>query len=113
MPVTTCDAMREGSAPAPAARPEVPPVPAGCLGAVAEFADPETFRIACGRVREEGYRDFDAYSPFPVHGLDRAMGIRRTRLPLFVFGGGLSGAALGFLFGIPATGPFKPEYYRY
>jgi molybdopterin-containing oxidoreductase family membrane subunit len=114
--------------PAPAARPEVPPVPAGCLGAVAEFADPETFRIACGRVREEGYRDFDAYSPFPVHGLDRAMGIRRSRLPLLVFGGGLSGAALGLalqwftnavdypfiisgkpLFGLPAAIPVSFE----
>ncbi len=83
--------------PAPATPlPAIPAAPAATHGALAEFADPEGFRLACRAVREAGYTRWDAYSPFPVHGLDRAMGIRRTRLPRFVFGGGLTGAAAGF-----------------
>ena len=34
------------------------------------------------KVRDAGYTEFDCYSPFPVHGIDAAMGIKRTILPL-------------------------------
>ena len=40
---------------------------------------------------------FDCYSPFPVHGIDPAMGIKRTILPLVIFGGGFTGAMGGLL----------------
>ena len=42
------------------------------LGSAAELAR------ACERVRDAGYTRWDAHSPFPVHGLDRAMGLRRS-----------------------------------
>ncbi|MEZ6096075.1 MAG: quinol:electron acceptor oxidoreductase subunit ActD [Pirellulaceae bacterium] len=51
---------------------------------VAQFDDPDSLVAACDRARREGYQKMDAYSPFPVHGIDDAIGIRRTRLPFFV-----------------------------
>jgi phosphate/sulfate permease len=58
-------------------------------------------------VRDAGYRKWDCYSPFPVHGLDEAMGVRKTVLPWLVFGAGLAGCliALGMQWYVnaPAT----------
>lgn len=67
-------------------------------GVLAQFATPADLYHAAEKVREAGYSRWDAFSPFPVHGLDEAMGIRRTRLPLIVACCGLGGAVLGFLF---------------
>ncbi len=66
-------------------------------GIVAEFPTPDALREACVRVREAGYRRFDAHTPFPVHGLDAAMGIRPTRLPWLVLGAGLTGCVGGIV----------------
>lgn len=66
-------------------------------GVLAEFNTPGELVKAARRVKEAGYTRFDCYSPFPVHGIDEAMGIRRTILPLLVFGGGLTGLFLGLL----------------
>jgi mono/diheme cytochrome c family protein len=65
-------------------------------GVLAEFDTPGALVKAAQRVRDAGYSKFDAYSPFPVHGIDDAMGIKRTILPLIVFGGGISGLVGGF-----------------
>lgn len=62
-------------------------------GWLVEFTDPNVLLEACKRVRDVGYRRWDAHTPFPVHGLDDAMGIRGTRLPLIVLAGGLFGCA--------------------
>lgn len=43
-------------------------------------------------VREEGYRIVDVHTPYAVHGLDRAMGLRPSRLPWVCFALGLLGA---------------------
>jgi mono/diheme cytochrome c family protein len=71
------------------------PKPAGpkskTIGLLAQFDDPESLVAACERARDAGYQKFDAYSPFPVHGIDPAMGISRTRLPFFVLAIGLTG----------------------
>ncbi|MBX3392091.1 MAG: DUF3341 domain-containing protein [Phycisphaeraceae bacterium] len=66
-------------------------------GIVAEYATPADLYRASEMVRDAGYARWDAYSPFPVHGLDEAMGIRRTRLPILIAVIGLTGAALGYL----------------
>lgn len=66
------------------------------FGLLAEFTTPGELYRACERVRDAGYTRWDAHSPFPVHGLDRAMGMRRSVLPWIVLGMGLFGAALGF-----------------
>jgi mono/diheme cytochrome c family protein len=70
------------------------PVLAGLL---AEFAGPEALKEAAERVRDAGYRRWDVHSPFPVHGMDRAMGIRPTILPWLVLGAGISGGAAALL----------------
>jgi mono/diheme cytochrome c family protein len=64
-------------------------------GVLAEYDTPGELVEAARRVRDAGYTDFDCYSPFPVHGIDPAMGIKRTILPILIFGGGFTGAVGG------------------
>jgi hypothetical protein len=52
---------------------------------VATFSEAHHLLDAVRAVREEDFRIFDVYSPYPVHGMDEAMGIRRTRLPWVTF----------------------------
>ncbi|MGD1148683.1 MAG: DUF3341 domain-containing protein [Thermoanaerobaculaceae bacterium] len=66
-------------------------------GYLAEFDSVDTLLGAVEKVREEGFVRFDAFAPFPIHGLDEAMGIRMSRLPLIVLGGGITGACAGLL----------------
>ena len=63
---------------------------------LAEFATPAALYRACERVRDAGYTRWDAHSPFPVHGLDAAMGMKRSKLPWIILVVGLGGAATGF-----------------
>ena len=62
-------------------------------GILARFEGPGALLHACEEVRDAGYTRWDAHTPFPVHGLDRAMGMKPTILPWFVLLLGLSGAA--------------------
>jgi mono/diheme cytochrome c family protein len=64
-------------------------------GILAEFDTPGELVAAARKVKDAGYTDFDCFSPFPVHGIDPAMGIKRTILPLLIFGGGFAGACGG------------------
>jgi hypothetical protein len=66
-------------------------------GMMAEFDAPAELLKAVERARGEGYRELNAYSPFPVHGLAEALGFERTRLPLVVLCGGVLGCVGGFL----------------
>jgi len=67
------------------------------FGIVAEFQTPADLFHACERVRDAGFTRWDAHTPFPVHGLEGAMGLKRSRLPWIVLVAGLTGATLGFL----------------
>jgi hypothetical protein len=62
-------------------------------GLLAEFESPRELYRACQRVRDAGYTRWDAHSPFPVHGLPRAMGLKSSKLPWVVLVCGLGGAA--------------------
>jgi hypothetical protein len=64
-------------------------------GVLAEYDTPGELVEAAKKVRDAGYTEFDCYSPFPVHGIDEAMGIKRTILPLVIFGGGVTGTIAG------------------
>jgi hypothetical protein len=68
---------------------------AGPWGLLAEFDTPARLFTACEAVRDAGYTRWDAHSPFPVHGLERAMGLKRSPVPLAVLALGLGGAAAG------------------
>jgi hypothetical protein len=67
---------------------------------VATFLDEQTLREAVMQMRAHGYRIYDAYTPYPVHGLDELMGLRRSRLPYVSFAAGVFGlvSALTFQF---------------
>ena len=73
---------------------QLPPGPH--YGVLAQFATARDLYHACERVRDEGFTRWDAHTPFPVHGLDKAMGLRRSPLPWIVLVMGLIGVALGF-----------------
>ena len=60
-------------------------------GLAAEFSDTPGIFHAAEKTRAAGYRWFDCHVPFPVHGLDRAMGVKMTILPILVFFGGCAG----------------------
>ncbi len=74
-------------------RPSLPP--GERFGALAEYATPATLYHACEQVRDAGYTRWDAHTPFPVHGLDRAMGLHASRLPWISLVLALGGAATG------------------
>lgn len=69
------------------------PVLAGLL---AEFEDVDSVLAAAVHVRDAGFHRWDVHSPFPVHGMDQAMGIRPTILPWFVLIAGLTGLSFGY-----------------
>lgn len=56
------------------------------------FNDEEVLFPAVKKVRSAGYRIHDVYTPFPIHGLDHAMGLRETSLH-----------TAGFIYGITGT----------
>ncbi len=53
---------------------------------------------AVKRVRKGGYKLHDVYTPFPIHGLDREMGLRDTSIHTAGFIYGISGTTLGLVF---------------
>jgi len=66
-------------------------------GLIAEFENPTDLVNAARAAREEGYRNLDAYSPFPIEALNEALHLHKNKLPLIVLLGGLTGATLGYL----------------
>jgi hypothetical protein len=66
-------------------------------GLLAQFETAAELTRACERVRDAGFSRWDAHSPFPVHGLDRAMGLKRSRLPFIVLFMGLLGGGSALL----------------
>jgi hypothetical protein len=67
-------------------------------GIVAAFDTPSTLYHACETVRDAGYSQWDALTPFPIHGLDAAMGMRRSKVPRFSLAGGVTGFCTGMSF---------------
>lgn len=65
------------------------------LGLLAQFAGPDELIAAAEKATDEGYRKVEAYSPFPVIGIDDALKAKGTILPWIVFGMGLTGCLVG------------------
>ncbi len=63
-------------------------------GLLAEFETPHKLVDAVEKVRDQGFSKWDVHTPFPIHGMDGAMGIRGSRLPFIVLIGGLTGLVL-------------------
>ena len=65
---------------------------------VGTFGEPDALLRAIRPLREEHFAIHDVYAPYPVHGLDEAMGLRRTRLPWVTLFAGLTGLTVAVCF---------------
>ena len=66
-------------------------------GVVAEFDSADALKAAAVGVRDQRFTLWDAHSPFPIHGMQRAMGMRPTPLPWLVLGAGVTGGLVALL----------------
>jgi len=66
-------------------------------GVMAEFDSPERVYHAAEKIRDAGYAKWDVSSPFPIHGMEEAMGQRKTILPYIVFKAGIAGVVVAIL----------------
>lgn len=62
-------------------------------GLLAEVRNPKELLDIAAIVNKSGYRIYDTYSPFPIHGMDKAMNLRKSKLGWIVFFHGLAGFA--------------------
>ncbi len=67
------------------------------VGVVGYFRHPNELIHATEKVRDAKYKSFDAFTPYPVHGLDHAQGLKRSPLPYVTLGAGLAGFCCAFL----------------
>jgi hypothetical protein len=65
-------------------------------GLGAEFSSASALMQAAEKVRDAGFRKWDVYSPFPIHGMDAAMGFQRSRVSFFSLIGGITGLTTAF-----------------
>ena len=65
-------------------------------GLVAEFETPTDLVKACKAAYAEGYREMDAYSPFPIEEASEAIGFHKSAVPLVTLTGGILGGVSGF-----------------
>lgn len=86
--------MPEGSTAPGEAEPPLPP--RRPYGLLAELDSPQELLDAARRVCEEGYRDVDAYTPFPIEEVSDALGYHGSKLPILVFIGGVVGFLTGY-----------------
>lgn len=63
----------------------------------AEFSGPAALCEAAEKVRDRGFRWWDCYSPYAIHGLDKAMGLKKSWVGVFTLTGGIKGLLTGFL----------------
>lgn len=73
-----------------------PPEPK-MLGVLAEFPGPDELVAAAEQTTDAGYRRVEAFSPFPIHGIDAALRAKKTILPWIVFFCGLTGCIVAQL----------------
>jgi hypothetical protein len=64
---------------------------------VGVFDDEDAVLDGIRKVRDTGLKIHDVFSPFPVHGIDTALGLKKSRLPIAAFLFGLTGTSLALL----------------
>lgn len=85
-----------------------PTTPSTRWGVLAQYENTQTVFHAAEKVREAGYTQWDVCSPFPVHGLDKVMGIKPTILPWVVLVTALMGSGSILAFEIWVAGVANP-----
>lgn len=63
---------------------------------LAEFTSTDGLLAACRRIREAGFTDVDTYSPYPLHGVDEALGWKPSRVPFIAAAGAMAGGFGGY-----------------
>lgn len=58
---------------------------------LAEFTDPHQLLDACRKMKEAGHVEIDTYSPYPLHGVDEALGWKPSRVPFIALTGAICG----------------------
>ena len=61
---------------------------------LAEYDTPNALAAAAMKVRDAGYQSWDCHTPYPMHGMDEAMGLKPTRIGIISFAFGMFGVAL-------------------
>src|SRR5688572_17163640 len=64
---------------------------------LAEFDTPADIMHAAETIRDKGFTRWDVYTPFPIHGMDAAMGMKASKVGWFAFLGGVTGYTSGML----------------
>lgn len=91
-----------------AATPHTGPAPAALHGLAAEYDTPERVLAAAKAAHKAGYRRMDAYTPYPVEGLDTMLGQPPSRLGFIVLLVGIGGLMAGFFLQWFASVEFYP-----
>lgn len=60
-------------------------------GVLAEFKNPKELIDAASTVEKSGYNKYDTYAPFPIHGMEKAMGLKKSPLGWIVLAGAVTG----------------------
>lgn len=63
---------------------------------LAEFPSPETLLEGTRKVREAGHKSLDTHTPYPIHGLEAALGLGRAKIPTIVLLGAIAGACIAY-----------------
>ncbi len=75
---------------------------------IAQFAGPAELMHAARTLRDAGYKTLDAYTPYPVHGMVKSIGMTRSRLPLFTLTGAFTGLATAVVLQFGITAGYYP-----
>jgi len=67
------------------------------FGLLAEYETAAEIKKAAVAVRDAGYEHWDVFTPFPIHGMDDAMGLRGSKVGWFTFVGGVIGFSTGMV----------------
>jgi len=63
---------------------------------LAKFASSDALLEGTRKIREAGHKDIDTHTPYPVHGLEKALGLGRPLIPTIVLGGAIAGAFIAY-----------------
>jgi hypothetical protein len=63
---------------------------------IGEFAGPDELLAGATKIREKGHRKVDTHTPYPIHGIEKALGLGRPKIPTIVLLAALTGAVLGY-----------------
>ena len=66
-------------------------------GVLAQFDGPNELLAAASKTRDAGYKKFDCHSPFPIHGMDQAMGLKPSKIGYVAGICGVIGGTGGYL----------------